>query len=256
MSASRRLYSSGDEPTFAQPAAKSCNLERQRSTVVPNPNQTHAETQPNMRNPFATSTLRNGTRSLGFIPASFITFLCMTTASFAAEPEEPAVDYALSGIYFGLGFGLAFENYVCFLSIQDYEVGMGFDLFLGYRINRWIAAEVQYEYIDRVDSKSGSPEIKTGLQSFGLNAKTYFPVGRFQPFVLTGLGVTRADWQIDGVKDADSSLSFRLGGGLEWYWTEHFAFTASASYMLPVCKSDEGCDYQYVSALFGGQWRF
>ena len=178
-------------------------------------------------------------------------------ASFAEEGSD-RYEYASSGIYIGGGFGLGFEQYKGALAGPDYQVGIGFDIFGGYRFGRYIAVEAQFEYIDRVDTEIDDPGVKTLLQTFTVQAKPYLPFGRWQPFLLGGIGVTKITTQVNKNKNKinDNSLSFRAGGGLEYYATENIAATVSASYVIPVCSNGFTCGYRYVSALFGVQYRF
>jgi opacity protein-like surface antigen len=109
------------------------------------------------------------------------------------------------------------------------------------------------------------------------NVKGHLMTGRYQPFVLGGLGFMRMETKArDVTPSADATtevcqppltdpcraphasdrrveIALRLGGGLDFYLTENVVITAEGSYLMPTGKLD-GLDY-YTFAV-GLQYRF
>ncbi len=109
------------------------------------------------------------------------------------------------------------------------------------------------------------------------NVKGHLMTGRYQPFVLAGLGFMRMESKArDVTPNADATteicqpaltdpchapqvsdrrveIAMRFGGGLDFYLTESVVITAEGSYLMPTGKLD-GLDY-YTFGL-GLQYRF
>jgi opacity protein-like surface antigen len=95
--------------------------------------------------------------------------------------------------------------------------------------------------------------------------KGHLLTGRYQPFVLLGLGFMRMESKtrdasggaIPGsapqASDRTIKLAMRFGGGLDFYITENVLANAEISYLMPTGKL-EGLDY-YTFGL-GLQYRF
>jgi len=203
--------------------------------------------------------MRMTTKSRGWKSAWLLLILALTLMPGLAladedDEDETGPDYASTGIYIGAGFAMGFDQYDGNMPSIDYSPGYGFDIVLGYRVHRFVGIEASYEYLDAIDGKSGSPDVKTGLQTFSANVKGYLPIERFQPYLLGGIGTTKLTTESGPDKSTDSGLSFRAGGGLDYYLTESFALGVQASYLMPVCS--HSCDYPYISLQLGGQWKF
>ena len=193
-----------------------------------------------------------------------------------AMPPTPAGD---PGLY-SIGFG----------DVEDGDAfgatGRG-----GYRCHPRVSAELQFELLDNF----GVSILETGMQpgndilrKFDVeleslvltsNAKGYLLTGRYQPFVLAGIGFMRMESKsydvTSGVPmdptrpescddaparclasnqtDRTVRLAFRFGGGLDFYLTEQVVVVAEGSYLMPTGKLD---DLAYYSFSLGLQYRF
>ncbi len=185
--------------------------------------------------------------------------LCTAALGFAMEGislAESGPEYGAPGGYIGLGASFGFENFDIW-NITDPSVGYGFDAWGGYKFNRWVATELQIEYLNGFNFwriPSGVEESGEAVTFTG-NAKVYFMKSRFQPFVLAGIGMgymRHVNGQT-GFVTAPVGLATRFGGGFDFYTSEHFALQVNASYVLQFLDVD---DYDYVSVVIGGQYRF
>ncbi len=159
----------------------------------------------------------------------------------------------------------------------------------GYRCHPRVSAELQFERLENF----GVSILETGMQpgndtlrKFDLeleslvltsNAKGHLLTGRYQPFVLAGVGFMRMESKTYDVSPAalprpDSCdpdlavrcsasnqskktvrLAFRFGGGLDFYLTKQVVISAEGSYLLPTGKLD---DLAYYTFSLGLQYRF
>jgi opacity protein-like surface antigen len=101
---------------------------------------------------------------------------------------------------------------------------------------------------------------------FTTNTKGYLLTGRYQPFVLLGVGVMAANYEFvvrNEVRDRhgwghswnDSQIDFvmRFGGGIDLYATKHVVVSAEVDYVLPFGDLE---DLDYLSFGLGLQYRF
>lgn len=181
----------------------------------------------------------------------------------------------------------------------DDDDAFGFTGRGGYRCHSRVSVELQAEHFD--DFGSGSI-VETGvapltvetddgplvdtLRNFEFdleslvmttNVKGHLMTGRYQPFVLAGLGFMRMETKgRDVTPNADATteicqpaltdpchaghmsdrrveIAMRFGGGLDFYLTENVVISAEGSYLMPTGKLD-GLDY--YSFGVGLQYRF
>ena len=171
--------------------------------------------------------------------------LALILIAMAAPPAsaERGEDYARTGAYLGAGLALGWENYDG--APLDFDTGVGFDAWGGYRFHPNFAGELELEYVDRVNLGP----IDTSLLTFTGNLKAYLTRGRVQPFALVGIGVTR----VGAGPVSESSFGARFGGGIDFYICENVSLGATASYVLAT-RDIDGLDY--VSLVMGAQYRF
>jgi opacity protein-like surface antigen len=163
----------------------------------------------------------------------------------------------------------------------------GFNGRVGYRCHPYISTELQYEWLNDFDGginettgfnpwPSAANDVPRNfefeLESLVLttNVKGHLLTGRYQPFVLAGLGFMRMESKAHDVTSKDAldaagrdraarvrdtrvEVAMRFGGGLDIYLTENILVSAEGSYLIPTGKLD-GMDY-YVFGL-GLQYRF
>jgi opacity protein-like surface antigen len=157
---------------------------------------------------------------------------------------------------------------------------------VGYRCHPYISSELQFEVLSDFDGAIDETTVNTWpsaaddvLRNFDLdletlvftvNAKGHLMTGRYQPFVLAGLGFMRMETKaydktsqaaLDAAgrdrapqaSDRRVEVAARFGGGIDFYITENWVATAEASYLLPTGKLE---DMDYYSIGLGLQYRF
>lgn len=179
----------------------------------------------------------------------------------AAEPGEQD-PYSRDGFYVSLGGYYQKENYadtcdeivddVCVAGFRPDSSG-GAGTHAGYRFHRYAAAEIQFEWVKDAleDQFNESAYVVTA------NIKPFLPFGRFQPFALVGFGYMRAPVPVGDERDfsIENGITFRFGGGIDLYATEHWALVAETSYVqpLPVNQLDK---VPFLSVGGAFQYRF
>jgi opacity protein-like surface antigen len=168
------------------------------------------------------------------------------------------------------------------------EDTFGFNGRVGYRCHPNISAELQFEWLDDFDgniSENGMPLNDTArkydleLESlvFTTNVKAHLLTGRYQPFVLLGVGFMRMESKSHDTtpaprmrppgcpndvskpcfaaqaSDRRVEVAARFGGGLDFYITENWVATGEVSYLMPTGKLD---DLDYYTIGIGLQYRF
>jgi opacity protein-like surface antigen len=191
-------------------------------------------------------------RRLSSIVASFALAIGITWAgsALAVGPEDD------SAFYVGIGAGFGFENFDGTGGL-DIDTAFGFDAWGGYKFNKWIATELQLEYLNGFDAKILGIDIDGQAVTFGANLKL-FPLAsvlpdRVQPFVMAGPGFTWLELDAGGFDADELDFSARFGGGIDFYLTDNIALQASSSYVLSTGDLD-GTDY--ISLVAGLQYKF
>jgi len=168
----------------------------------------------------------------------------------AVGPDE-------SGPYLGFGVGFGFNNFEDTGSV-GIDPGYGFDAWGGYKFNKWVAAELQLEYLNGFKTSVSFLDLDAQAVTFGANLKA-FPLAsvlghQIQPFLLAGPGFSWFGFDAGSFGRADGlGFSARFGGGIDFYVTEHVALQVSSSYVLTTGDVD-GLDY--VSLVAGIQYKF
>ena len=152
------------------------------------------------------------------------------------------------------------------ISLAGTDGSAGFTARAGYRCNGRLSTELGIEWLDEVSRSVRTPgqgEIATTTTQplfVSSNAKGYLFSGRYQPFVILGVGTlyvdsvtTNTKGSISDSSNKYSSIALRMGGGLDFYITEHIVLDVEASYVLPVSAIET---YKYISVGAGLQYRF
>lgn len=177
--------------------------------------------------------------------------MASATASLAEDDE-----YARSGAYIGVAGSAAI--YTDFGGSVNTDDPFGVNVRAGYRINPNIAAEVQYEWLSQADiDVSGTTFAKIDTWALTVNGKGYILTGRYQPFVVVGLGVMKVELEdtlgFIGSEGTFEDFVARMGGGIEVYITPNVVGNFDITYMLP---ASDVKDVDYVSFGLGLQYRF
>ncbi len=183
--------------------------------------------------------------------------LAVTLIALVAAPAgaEQGADYARSGAYVGGGLAVAIADIDNRAFTSDFDTGIGFDAYAGYRISPHFATELEIEYVDRVNISGGTIGPKGNLMAFTGNVKGYILTGRFQPFALAGLGL---NWAGGGLNQSkihkdQSGLGFRFGAGFDYYLDENWSLGSTASYVLGTGNVK---NMDWWSVVMGAQYRF
>jgi opacity protein-like surface antigen len=202
---------------------------------------------------------------LGFVhQATICTWMFIIALASPTQATEP--DYAATGPYLGVGAAFAWDNFDN-IGRLDPDMAYGFNAWGGYRFLSYLAAELQIEYVNGFDDQAEiwirdifpSPllldrsDAEGEAVTFTGNLKAYLPLGRFQPFVLAGVGLGYVEFDLGRRKSSDTDFAARFGGGIDFYVTEALALQISSSYVL---QTGDLNGFDYVSLIAGLQYRF
>lgn len=203
---------------------------------------------------------------------------CAGTVHAEGADASGRPDFSRTGFYVGGGFSYATDLYEDEISDAldtgfsvDVDDTFGFNARAGGRFFRFVALEIQYEWLDTYDIKipNAGGRSQVDVQTVTGNLKLYLPIQRFQPYVLAGIGFQR--YEIDNnyfngtirSQDDDYDLAGRVGLGFDLYLTEHVVFYAEGSAILSNATIDipaaVGSDVEnlfYAGFQSGLLWRF
>lgn len=144
--------------------------------------------------------------------------------------------------------------------------GFGIDAGAGYRCHSRVSSEVQVEWIDGLADKRSiegfSPDARVSADPVTVTASTkaYILTGRFQPYLLLGLGAMTAEVRTKdelGVEPTSvqsrAEFAMRFGGGLDFYATENLVLDVGLGYVYPFGDLNR---FDYLSVRAGAQYRF
>jgi opacity protein-like surface antigen len=179
---------------------------------------------------------------------------CTLLIALAGSAKETEPDYGATGFYLGIGAAYAWDQFDQF-STREPDMAIGFDAWGGYRFLSYLAAELQLEYMNGFDVSYPwyGYYLEGEAVTFTGNLKAYLPLGRFQPFLMSGVGLGYVKSEIGRSDTSYTAFAARFGGGFDFYVTESLAFQISSSYVLQTGDLD-GLDY--VSMTAGLQYRF
>jgi opacity protein-like surface antigen len=184
------------------------------------------------------------------------------------EPKAATPDYARSGPYVGMGLAIASfteaeeadEKELLFLlgyAVDvSYDTGVGLDLVAGYRFHPHIAAQVHLQYLpDTAVTVDGIEFLNLNVLTFTADLKGYLLTGRIQPYGLVGVGFMYLDLEETDFFFAVDFTDFaaRLGGGVDYYFTENLVFNAEIGGVLPTGTLEDLDQFTFSAGL---QYRF
>jgi len=148
----------------------------------------------------------------------------------------------------------------------------------GYRCHSYVATELQFERLAIFNGSLAETDIPMNdkvrnfdleLESlvFTTNAKGYLLTGRYQPYVLGGVGFMRMETKARDAtttpgtivgyaaqqSDITVKVALRFGAGLDFYVTDNIVATLEGSYLIP---TGELSGLDYYSFGLGLQYRF
>ena len=173
--------------------------------------------------------------------------LALAPAAARAAVSEPDAT-SRSGFYLGLGASYAVENFS--LTSDDlgmtailgpgvdpnYDDSQGVDVQIGWRARPWLAVEFLYGFLEGFDSTAGVPSTEIDSHLVTLNAKLFPCGGRIQPYGLFGIGTHIINSEVldPAVRkpfETDAGFVTRVGGGIDYYATDHFVVELEGAYM-------------------------
>ena len=205
--------------------------------------------------------------------------LCLTLvallAAFAASTARAAdSEFARSGLYIGGGATYAlnltdssYDDLYYYDTSVDVDDTWGFNARLGYRALPWLAAEVEYEYLNNFELSADNAHLADlEAQTISANVRFIVPIKRFQPYLSLGAGATLfslGNGSVPGLDVDDSSFSGRLGVGLDLYVTRSIVLGIGADAVLSTAEVDDpyyggytSSSLSYVALHAGIDYRF
>ena len=168
----------------------------------------------------------------------------------SAEIIHDAPDYSRVGPYMQGGVVQAWGQFkapnfivdkaILFLDPNDSRLGP--NLGVGGRFHKYFAAEIDFEGVWSWTLNG----VDTSTYALMLNTKGYYPIGRFQPFALAGIGTLVS---LQG-NDHTARLAYRFGGGVDVFVTESVYLSVSYRY------TGNLDDFGYTNILWGIGYHF
>jgi opacity protein-like surface antigen len=197
--------------------------------------------------------------------------------AYALEPLPAAADVSRSGAYVGLGGVYAFHWFAGHAYDRDLggTVGRvttsgspGLNARVGYRARPWLAAEVEYEWLEGFRNDVAGANVATlASHMLTLNGKLVYPGwGRLQPYALGGVGFSI--WKARdrsgpgaGLDATSAGLAGRIGLGVEAWLSEHWLLDLGLAIALSTAEIENslGGDLDnlfYVPIQLGVRYRF
>jgi len=175
-----------------------------------------------------------------------------------AQEADPDGDYGRHGFYLEAGGTRAYN-----LFEEEFPKGVqvdnsfGIHSRVGYRIFSRLALEAELEWVDEFGVNANENKI-LGIETLTgtANAKGFLFTGPFQPYALFGVGVMNVSAKDSvglGIAADSTDLTFRLGGGFDFWANEKFAISLEGAYLRP---TGDLKDFDSISYTVGFQYRF
>ncbi len=196
------------------------------------------------------SSIRFGVRASSILCLALLLAPALASAQ-RDEPAEPG-DYGRPGWSLGLGFAYGLEN---FKHVGHTASAPGLDFRVGYQMERYLAVIMNFQYLDGFQADA----LRAKGDSFGAwtvsaNVKAGYPVSRFYPYAMAGIGGFDAE-----LDSAERDFLGRAGAGVDLYITDNIVLDLEAMYNWPLEVQDSSSglqDLQFITLVFGTQYRF
>ena len=172
----------------------------------------------------------------------------------AARAEGPQADlsdlkkpiYGVEGYYVGISGVYALDIGGVPLA-DDVDGSAGVSARMGYRFNRWLASEIQGEWLNDFAYEGG------GYTAWDVMVcGRFYPIrGRFQPFAVAGIGALQTRDHGRGDVDKGTGFAGRFGVGFDIFTYPTLAITVDAAYVIPFTHIE---DHDFVAMSLGIQW--
>ena len=151
----------------------------------------------------------------------------------APEADSHAEDDSShSYFYMGGAFTVGIENFDKAAGRASSDEAYGFDMWLGYRMNRYLAVEGRLSQITGFDTEFEDEPVTFELLSFTGNLKMYPIEGMFQPYAIFGVGTADLETKSSTLKLDSSGILIVLGGGIDIYVLDRFSLLAEIDYLI------------------------
>lgn len=194
----------------------------------------------------------------------------LAAGSVAADP------YSAPGAYVFIGGLNGFEDFED-RDQTTYDDSLGFDARVGWRVNPYVAVELEGNFLSGFDvdvpTQGGEAKLSLDGGNFTVNLKGVLPLGRFQPYALVGIGGMWADlrtrditgiacqpgfigwWCFGTTTRIDNGGSFvaKFGGGTDFWVSEDFGLTMDATYVMPTGELE---DIAYTKFSWGIKFKY
>jgi len=184
--------------------------------------------------------------------------LALATVPARAQYDASNDGFNDPGPYVGLGASWLHQGFQDNTATGDFGNSWGANARFGYRLTEIFGVEGIYEYADDFGAHQVAPKgARIRTNSFSVNGKLIVPAGRFNPYLLGGVGFLNADadpsiadrnWDADG-----TNFMGRFGGGMDLWATENVALYVDASYTIPVGGVS---DLYHFSLGWGAKYAF
>jgi outer membrane protein W len=202
--------------------------------------------------------------------------VCLAVFGAIAPNARGADDFGRKGAYFGIGASRAmntfedtFRDAIPFPEVTVSDT-WGLNARGGYRFASWFATELEYEYLDRFGVRAGGVQVATlTTHTITDNAKFILPAGRFQPYLLVGLGVIIPDSNGKSsaieMKGDQVAATGKLGLGMDFYATRNLTLNLGFEAVVNDARiktttfgfvDDDGHGLNYVTMQLGFGYRF
>ena len=152
-----------------------------------------------------------------------------------ALPGSALAQYVGDGIYVGGTVNLGIENFSG-AGVFDFDEALGGSVRLGSRVHPLFAIEVQYEYTGVFEARAAGAKLELDQHVATANGKLYLFPGRFEPFMLAGMGYAHAELEASGTLQGDDSgdgFVLRVGTGAQVGLLEWLSLTVEGGFVLP-----------------------
>jgi len=197
------------------------------------------------------------TRQFAFLVLALTARAAMAQAPFPAPPPP-----ALAGPYVGatLGYSQAKKGCVGVLAgggrtCDDTDPGFG--IFCGYRLSRYLGAELAYRDLGNVRARSATSSDFIHTAVLDMTALGILPIeDRFAAYLRLGGYRAMQNASAPGVADRNNT-QLTYGGGLQWDLFGGFGVRAEWQRYRRVGKENSPYDVNYYDVLgVAGLWRF
>jgi opacity protein-like surface antigen len=190
---------------------------------------------------------------------SFIIFFLLIGYTFVFTNSVKAED---KKFYVGIGGSYQVPDLDIDKAVDWDDNSWGINANFGYHLTPAVSLQVDIDYVPEIEgyykpdnSVKQEVEVLTGIVSL----KGYFPVSKpVKPFIIAGFGILHYNIDLSDeakslgyylVDDDDTSLCFKIGGGLDCFINQNVSIGLEANYTA----SD---DVQYYNFILGAAYHF